>query len=214
MSDYLNQINEYLDVAFTYGPFWVYLAIYIACFLENIVPPIPGDSFIVAAGGLVAAGRLELIPSMIAVIAGGMTSVMLIYFFARRFGRDYFMRKNFRLFSARDIMAVEERFARQGGILLVVSRFVVGMRVALIVAAGIGTYPASRMLFHCTLSYLLFASLLMYLGFTLIEHYERIEYYFRTYNYIVWPIVVALVAYFVFRRIRKISRNKDRKDAK
>jgi membrane protein DedA with SNARE-associated domain len=206
MSDYLTHINEYLDVIFTYGPFWVYLAIYFACFLENVIPPIPGDSFIVAAGGLVAVGRLDLIPAMIAVIAGGMTSVMLIYFAARRFGRDYFMRKNFRLFSAKDIERVEARFAQHGGWLLVISRFVVGIRVALIVAAGVGTYPASRMLSHCTLSYLLFSSLLMYLGFKLVENLERIEYYFKTYNYVAWPIVVALLAIYLFRRFKKNGR--------
>ncbi len=205
MSDLLVQINQYLDYLFVYGPGWVYLVIMAACFIENVAPPFPGDSFIVAAGGLVAVSRLDPYLSVLAVVGGGMASVMLIYTLGRRFGRDYFIKKNFRFFSVADIEAVEARFARQGGLLLVASRFVVGFRVALAVAAGIGGYSAVRMFAYTLVSYLLFAGLLMYLGFKLVENLDRIEYYFRTYNYIGWPIVVALVATYVFRRFRAIK---------
>lgn len=208
MSDLLVQINQYLDYLFVYGPGWVYLVIMAACFIENVAPPFPGDSFIVAAGGLVAVSRLDPYLSVLAVVGGGMASVMLLYALGRRYGRDYFIKKNFRFFSAADIEAVEARFARQGGLLLVASRFVVGFRVALAVAAGIGGYSAVRMFAYTLVSYLLFAGLLMYLGFKLVENLDRIEYYFRTYNYIGWPIVVALVATYLFRRFRAIKKGR------
>jgi len=203
MSEILAQINIYLDYLFSYGPLLVYVVIFAACFIENLLPPFPGDSFIVAAGGLVAVGRLDPVWSMLAIISGGLGSVMIWYTIGRRYGREYFMRKNFRFFSAADIEDVEARFARYGGLLLIVSRFVVGMRVILAIAAGIGAYPALRMVFHSFMSYVLFASLLMYLGFKLVENLDRIEYYFKTYNYIGWPIVVALTALYLFRRIQK-----------
>jgi membrane protein DedA with SNARE-associated domain len=203
MSEVLAQINGYLDYLFSYGPWLVYVVILAACFVENLFPPFPGDSFIVAAGGLVAVGRLEPIWSMAAVVSGGLASVMIWYFVGRRYGRDYFKRKNFRFFSAADIEAVEIRFARHGGLLLIASRFVVGMRVVLAIAAGIAGYPAPKMILHTFMSYILFSSLLMYLGFKLVENLDRIEYYFRTYNYIGWPIVVALVALYLFRRIKR-----------
>ena len=76
------------------------------------------------------------------------------------------------------------------------------MRVALAVAAGIGSYPTLRMILHSAMSYTMFAGLLMYLGFKLVENVDRVEYYFKTYNYIGWPIVVALVALYLFRRLR------------
>ncbi len=210
MSDFLVQINEQLDLLFAYGPIWVYLTILAACFIENIFPPFPGDSFIVAAGGLVAVSRLDPVLSLVAVVSGGLASVMLLYLLGRRFGRDYFIRKDFRFLPASDIAAVEARFARHGGWLLVASRFVMGFRVILAVAAGIGAYRAGRMLLYSLISYLLFAGLLMYLGFKLVENFERIEYYFRTYNYVVCPIVVALVLVFLFRRISEIRKGRRR----
>lgn len=204
MSEYVAQINEYLDVLFTYGPVWVYLIIALACFIENIVPPFPGDSFIVAGGGLVAASRLDPLLTLISIVGGGMLSVMVWFWVARRYGRDFFIKRNFRFFSAADIDAMEERFARSGGWLLVASRFIVGMRVVLIISAGIGNYSTARMVLYSGISYLLFGGCLMYLGYTLIEHVERIDYYFRTYSYIAWPIVVAIILFFAFRRVQKI----------
>lgn len=203
------QINTWLDQIFAYGTVWVYLTLFLACFIENITPPFPGDSFIVAAGGLAAASRLDFVLAFASVVAGGMCSIMLIYLIGRYFGREFFLRKNFRFFSARDILEVEAKFQRRGGLLLVASRFVVGFRVALAVAAGISKYPAPRMFFYTSISYMLFAGLLMYLGYKLVEHYDRIEYYFKTYNTIGWTIVIAIVAIYVYRRYRKIrARNK------
>ncbi|MCP4684215.1 MAG: DedA family protein [bacterium] len=197
------QINAWLDQIFAYGTVWVYLAIFLACFIENIAPPFPGDSFIVAAGGLAAASRLDFTLAFLSVVAGGMFSIMLIYSFGRRFGRDYFLRKDFRFFSAKDILEVEERFQRRGGLMLVASRFVVGFRVALAIAAGISRYPSPRMFIYTFASYALFTGLLMYLGYKLVENYGQIEYYFRTYNVVGWTIVIGLVTIYAFRRYRK-----------
>ncbi len=210
MSEVLVQINGYLDYLFSYGSVVVYLVLMAACFTENLFPPFPGDSFILAAGGLVASGRLDLIWSLLAIIGGGLGSVAILYGLGRRYGRDYFMRKNYRFFSAADIEAVEARFARHGGLLLIGSRFVVGMRVALAVAAGIGRYPFLKMMLHTAMSYLMFTGLLMYLGYKLVENLDRIEYYFKTYNYIGWPIVVAIIALYLFRRIQKTRKGNKR----
>ncbi|RME25463.1 MAG: DedA family protein, partial [Candidatus Zixiibacteriota bacterium] len=175
MSDSIQAVNAFLDNLFVHGPWLVYLVILVACFIENIFPPFPGDSFIVAAGALVGLGRLQLIPALLTVICGGMASVMVLYWFGRRYGRDFFWRRDFKYFSRRDIEAVEKRLARWGGGILVISRFVVGIRAALAVAAGIGRYSSVRMFIYSTISYLLFAGLLMYIAVSLVENLEVIE---------------------------------------
>jgi len=202
MIDYLPQINLFLDHLFAYGVVWVYLIILVACVVENFFPPFPGDLFIVASGGLVALERLDAATAMVAVCAGGMTSVMILYAIGRHYGRDFFIRRNLRLLSAADIALAEVRFARWGGLILVVSRFVVGIRVVLALVAGMAVYPARRMFAYTLVSYLLFSGLLMFLGYKLVQNLDRIEYYFRSYNYVAWPIVVALIAVYLFRRLK------------
>lgn len=206
MSESLAFVNELLDTLFAEGPVWVYLAIFLACFIENITPPFPGDSFIVAAGGLVAVARLEPVFALAAVVFGGMSSVMLIYFAGRRYGRDFFIRKDYRYFSARDILAVEARFEKQGVMLLVASRFIVGFRVLLALAAGMGRYPIGKMIVFSTVSYLLFSGLLMYAGFKLVEHVDTIAWYFKTYSTVAWSVVIGVVLLYLVHRFRQLKK--------
>ena len=206
MSESPQQITQFLDSIFSQGTLWVYLVILAACFIENIIPPFPGDSFILAGGGLVAAERLDLYITFPVVILGGLSSVMIIYWLGRYYGRDYFLRKNYRYFSVADIIKVEGYLKRWGPAILIFSRFTVGFRVAIALGAGIGRYHAAKMLLYSLISYFMFVGLLMYAAMVLVENLDQVEYYFRTYHRIVWPVVIGLaVAYVVHRfwRLRK-----------
>ncbi|MDH4157591.1 MAG: DedA family protein [candidate division Zixibacteria bacterium] len=208
MGENVSQINQYLDYLFAYGPFWVYLVIFVACFVENLFPPFPGDSFIAAAGGLIAVSRLDFLMTFLLVIVGGTSSVMLLYFFGKNYGRDYFIRKDFKYFSADDIIKMEEKFSKWGVLILIFSRFVVGLRAVLAIVAGIGRYRALKMLIFSVVSYILFTSLVMYIAIRLVENFERIEYLFRTYSSVVWPLMVLLVVLYFARKfvtVRKQS---------
>ncbi|MCB2201771.1 DedA family protein [bacterium] len=211
MTESFDQIHHYIDYLFTYGPFWVYLTLFVACFVENIFPPFPGDTFIFVSGALVAFGRLDLVVVMTLVNVGGMGSVMLLYYLGRKHGRDFFIRKNYRYFSADDVHRMSDRLARHGAWILIFSRFVVGLRTALALAAGIGRYPAGRTLVFSLISYLMFTSLLVYLSISLVNNMELIEKYVRTYNWIVWPTLILAVVVYMFRRYRSLKAKKDRR---
>lgn len=200
MGENVSQIDQFLDYLFAYGPFWVYLVIFVACFVENLFPPFPGDSFIAAAGGLIAVSRLDFLVTFLIVIAGGISSVMLLYFFGKNYGRDYFMRKDFKYFSADDILKMEQKFSKWGVLILIFSRFVVGLRAVLAIVAGIGRYRALKMLIFSVVSYILFTSLVMYIAIKLVENFERIEYLFKTYSAIVWPLMVLLLVLYFARK--------------
>jgi membrane protein DedA with SNARE-associated domain len=208
MSETLAQIDRYFDLLFAYGPFWVYMVIFLACFVENLFPPFPGDSFILAGGGLVAVGRLSILPLFVVIVVGGMSSVMLLYYFGRRYGRDYFVRKDYRFISAADIYRMESRFSHWGGLILVFSRFVVGARAALALVAGMGKYPAMRTLIFSTISYFLFAGILLYIGFVLVENIDAIGRIVRTYNIVIWPVLIAVVLIWILRRIMQLRKDR------
>ncbi|MBN1213494.1 MAG: DedA family protein [candidate division Zixibacteria bacterium] len=208
MSESIAHINQYLDYLFVYGPFWVYLVLFTACFIENIFPPFPGDSFIFAAGGLVAIARLHPIVTYLVVISGGMCSVMVLYYLGRKYGHDYFVRKNFKYFSAADIAGVEAKLEKYGAAILIFSRFVVGFRSALAIGAGIGRYQSIRMFVYSLISYLVFAGLLMYIAYKLVENVEVIDYYFTTYNRVVWPLLGAALIVYIWHRYRKFRKTR------
>jgi membrane protein DedA with SNARE-associated domain len=207
MLDNLPQVNHFLDVLFSYGSLWIYLVIFAACFIENVFPPFPGDTFIVAAGGLVGLARLPLIPSLAVVIVGGTASVMLLYLLGDRYGRAYFIKKIFKYFNADDIHEMEAHFRRYGGALMLVSRFVLGFRSAIALVAGISEYSPIKTVVYTVLSYLLFAGAIFYVSITLVDNLDRIETYFRTYSTVVWPLLFLLAAVYIgrmiYRHVRK-----------
>ncbi|HKK20812.1 MAG TPA: DedA family protein [candidate division Zixibacteria bacterium] len=202
------KINHLLDLIFTYGPVWVYAVIFVACFIENIFPPFPGDSFIVAAGGLAAVHRLNFVFAFSLVVAGGLASVMVIYGIGRRFGRDFFLEKNYKVFSADDIHRAENAFDKYGAPILIFSRFVVGFRSALTLVAGISDYKAGRMLLYSLISYMLFTGLVMYLAAKLVENLHGIVEYFETYNKIAWPILILIVLLLILYKVKTLKKDR------
>ncbi|MFQ5499267.1 MAG: DedA family protein [Candidatus Zixiibacteriota bacterium] len=201
MVEWQTQIEQWLDYLFRFGPIPVYVAIMLACFVENLFPPFPGDSFILAAGGLASVGRLHVAAALVFVVVGGMASVVVLYWLGKAKGREYFIERDFRFFSASDVQAVENKLNRYGPLVLISSRFVVGIRAGLAVAAGIGRYPAGKMVLYSTVSYILFGGLLMYLAASFIDNFDAIGRLFRTYSTAVWIPVAILLAVFVARRV-------------
>ncbi len=199
-------IIEFLDSIFSYGTFWVYLVLFAACFIENLFPPFPGDSFIIAAGGLVALQRLDLTLTAATILAGGVSSVMLLYYFGAGYGRRYFQEKDYKYFSVKDIELMEVRLLKYGALVLVISRFLVGIRSAVAVAAGVGRYPALNMFFYSTISYFLFTFVLMYLAIQTVENFDIIMQFMDKYNMIVWPMMIIAVSSYILIKYLKFKK--------
>ena len=200
MSENPTQITEFLDQIFRFGTVWVYVVLLAACFIENIFPPFPGDSFIAAAAGLVALQRLDFLLTVFLILAGGLSSVMVLYYTGSNYGRKYFEKKNFKYFSTKDIATMELKLKRWGPLVLIFSRFLVGIRAGIAVAAGVARYPALMMFFYSTISYLLFTVLIVILAIGTVANLEAIKIYFTKYNLIVWPIIVIVLVGYFFRK--------------
>ncbi len=212
MFDNPQYISDFLENLFSYGSFAIYLVIFLACFVENLFPPFPGDTFIIAAGGLLGMQRLSVFETYLAIIGGGMLSVLVLYFWGKLYGRDFFMKKNYKYFSSADIIKIEEQFIKRGVLILTFSRFVVGIRSALAVVAGIGRVPLPKMIIFSLLSYFLFSSLLLFVSYKLVEHSDLLVKYFSAYNYVLIPIVIMILLVIVYKKIKQPG-TKDRAKA-
>lgn len=106
-------------------------------FGESAGLPIPGETALIVAGGLAAAGHLSL-PAVIVVAAiAATTGDMLGYWIGRRGGRKLLLRDG--RFSAHRRAAVEKAdryFDRYGVVTVFFARFVPGVRVVGALAAG------------------------------------------------------------------------------
>jgi membrane-associated protein len=206
MEQSLQIINSFLDKLFIYGPFWIYLALFMAALIENIFPPFPGDFFTIAGGALAAAGRLNIILVFLVVYAGGIISISLVYKFGLVYGRQYFIRKNFRFFPAADIVRLEKWFHKRGAMLLILNRFMVGARSIIAIVAGIGRYEYSRMLIFASISFFLFNGLLLFSSYIFVIEFDVIAEYFHAYEKTVWPIIIVIVIGFIVYNIFRLKK--------
>jgi len=172
---------------------YIYLILFAVAFIENIFPPFPGDTFTIIGGYLAAMGKLNAFLTLGTVCAGTLLSVMLIYYISLRHGRAFFTRREYKIFNFDDIARVQRWFARFGAWTLVFSRFVVGGRVAIAAAAGMGGYPTGRMTLYSLISAILFHGALIGMAFAMHAYIQDLVKGFNIYGKIILVIVSVLI---------------------
>ncbi len=207
MEQFLQLTNDFIDKLFIYGPFWIYVFLFLASFVENIFPPIPGDFITVTGGALAASGRLNIIVVFLMVYAGGILSMMLIYYLGRSRGRDFFMKKNYKMFSRDDIPRLENWFNKRGAILLIFNRFIVGVRAVIALVAGISRYNPTKKFIFVSISFWIFNGLLLFSSYLFVINFETVYHYLRMYEKIAWPIIIAIIIIFVLIKFRRVKQN-------
>ena len=76
-------------------PIWIYVSLFVSALLENIIPPIPGDTVVIFSAYLVASERLVLWPVLLATVVGGEVGFLIMYFLGLRYGRNVFRSGHF-----------------------------------------------------------------------------------------------------------------------
>jgi len=132
-----------------------------AAFVEHVFPPLPGDSVVVAGAVELAARGHDPLPVLIAATVGGAAGATLDWWLGGRAAPSV-ERLGPR---ARWVVAwLVAAFRRHGAALLLINRFVPGVRALFFVAAGIAELPLGAVLGWSTLSSVAWNALLVALG--------------------------------------------------
>jgi len=207
MEQSLQLINDFLDHVFAYGVFWIYLTLFLAAFIENIFPPFPGDFFSLTAGAIAASGRLDVWAAFLVISVGGLMSTIVIYFLGKNLGREFFLRKNYKLISRKDILNLEQWFHRRGAVLLLFNRFIVGARAAVALVSGMSRYDFGKMALYMSISFLLFNGIVIFSGYFFVAKFDLIVKYFHMYEKLAWPILIIIVLMFAAYKIKTWKTN-------
>lgn len=137
-------------------------------FGESTGLPLPGETALIAAGGLAGAGHLAL-PAVIAVaIVAAIAGDTLGYWLGRKRGRAFLLRDGFLAGHRRHAVARADRFfARNGTATVFVSRFIPGVRVVAAVMAGATQMPWRRFAAANTLGAVAWATTVASLAYAL-----------------------------------------------
>lgn len=109
---------------------------------------LPGDSLLITAGLLAAAGVLNIWWLQVLLIVAAITGDSVGYAIGSRIGSRVFTREKSRFFNPRHVQRTREFYARHGAKTIVIARFVPIIRTFAPVVAGVGEMAYPRFLFY------------------------------------------------------------------
>ncbi len=122
----------------------LYIMLGVSAFVENVFPPIPGDTITAFGAFLVGARRLSFLGVYAATTAGSLTGFMFLFWVGRLLGRHFFIERDYRFFRADDILRAEAWFQKYGYFLILLNRFFPGIRSVISIAGGISGLSVLR----------------------------------------------------------------------
>ncbi|MFI1167279.1 DedA family protein [Streptomyces sp. NPDC020801] len=185
-----------------------YLAVGGVVFVEDFGIPAPGETILIAAGVYAGAGELDVVAVGVIAFAAAVAGDNIGYLIGRFGGRALVHRWGRYVFlTPKRFEAAERFFARHGGKIVVVARFVEGLRQANGIIAGTSGMPWRRFLVFNALGAALWVGLWLTLAYFAGTHIGAVHDAIGKYEpYVLTAlgvIVVALVARHLLRRRRE-----------
>jgi len=201
---FLNTVGNYLA---EYG----YWAILLLVMVEDFGIPVPGETILIAGAIFAGAGRLNVV---VVAVVGFLAAVVgdNIGFAIGHFGGRALV-----LRWGRYVHITEERldktevfFNRHGGKIIVIARFIEGLRQANGIIAGISGMHWRRFLFFNAIGAGLWVGTWVSLGYFAGSHIDTIYHYITNYSYYLLIAAGVLVAALIVRHILRRRRRADR----
>lgn len=176
--------------------------------LESLVPPIPSEVVLPAAGALVYFGDLSGPWTLFWATLGSVLGALILYGAGRAFGEQRTRRIMLAvpLIDADDVDRADAWFARHGEKAVLIGRLIPGVRSLVSLPAGAAGMPVGRFTALTAIGSLIWNGLLIGSGWLLGTQYHVIEAHIDTANNVIYALIGASIAVFITRRVYRRSR--------
>lgn len=201
MGDVLLDIVEWMT---TLPPVWAYGIILGISWLENVVPPIPGD-MVVVFGGYMAGLDLINAPAVVVLATlGGTLGFMSMYAIGHRVGAGLMDPDQYRWLPKKRIGRVRQRLQRQGFFIVAANRFLSGLRSVISLTVGMAHMDIAKTWLWSAISSLAWCTLLTVAGVIVGENWEVVSGYLQAWGGIILALVVifAIIQWVLYLRSR------------
>ena len=196
--------DSFLVFLNTQPPGRIYIFLFLGAFMENLVPPIPGDTLIVFGAYLAGRGYIGVYPAYVAMWLGSALGCLLVYAIAFWKGRALFLSMESRLFSVDNLDRAEGWFSRHGDRVVIFNRFLPTVRAFVGIAAGLSRMHPLRMTLYVFLGTFIWNALLVYFGLIVGENWQLVVQVLQAYSRVIMVLmVVGCAAYWFWRKKRK-----------
>lgn len=184
------------------GP-WAYAVLALACLVEYVFPPFPGDTIALFGVFLAVRAGYSKWAVFAALNVGAMVGGLVAYGFGCALLRTGRRPRFLRTVRAEEAIAtLETHYRARGGVYLAVNRFVPALRAFFFVAAGIARVPVWQVIVFGGASAMAWNAVLFVLGWSIGASFETLATWVERYAVVVVLLLATLVIVFVLRRNR------------
>ena len=191
-------------------PILVYIFLYCNALFESIFPPYPSDAFILVFAFLAGQGHFSPYFIYLFTILGSISGIMIIYHIGRSKGDVLiqFLAKSFlgKIFPIKLIERAKQKFTKRGDLIILLNRFLPGMRAPICFAAGIVNINSKRVFSYSLISVLIWNLFLVIVGFYVGTTWQEASKFLRNYNVVVTLILIVILIIFTIIYFRKRTR--------
>lgn len=165
--DLFLHLDQHLSQIITDYGFWTYLILFLIIFAETglvIMPILPGDSLLFAAGTFAALGSLNLGLLILLLFIAAFLGDTLNYFIGNFIGPKVFS-KDYRFLKKAHLVKTQQFYEKHGGKTIIFARFMPIIRTFAPFIAGVGTMNYKKFI-----SYNIIGGILWIAGFTLLGY--------------------------------------------
>ncbi len=199
--------DHFLDVLHSLPNVYIYLLLGLSSFVENIFPPIPGDTITVFGAFLVAIGRLNFLGVYLSTTFGNLMGFMVLFWLGRYLGRRFFIDRDSRFFKAGDIVKAEGWFRKYGYFIIMINRFLPGIRSAISLAGGISGLKTNKVIILCLGSCAVWNLIWIFMGYILGNNWPVVKTglssIMKRYNIILLALFIALILFLIIKGVYK-----------
>jgi membrane protein DedA with SNARE-associated domain len=185
------------DIVSETGPF-APVVLFAATFVEYVFPPFPGDLVVVLGAWYAVHGELSWAATFVSVTTGSVAGAWVDYRIGVAAGRrlDRTAARRSAAFEQR-LARFEASYRRWGAALLLLNRFLPGIRAFLFVAAGAAGIPLRRVLLLGGISAALWNVVLLAAGALVAQNVDELVFLFERYTRIAWAGIGAAALFVV-----------------
>lgn len=197
-------------------PVGVYLIFFGIAYIENIVPPMPGDVIVAFGGYLAAEGLIQLFPVWGLTVISSVLGFMTMYWLGYRWGEQIEDNKDshflLRFIDYKYFAKGKKWMERWGQGVVILNRFLAGTRSVISLTAGISKLNVVPTILSSLVSSILWNSLLLGMGWVIRDNWQIIGEYLSNYGKVILALIVLFVggkAYFSYRKKKSVVKDRE-----
>ena len=192
-------LQSFADWFQTLPPVGIYATLFFVAYVENLVPPFPGDVNVVIGGYLVGLGLIGFVPAVLVVSVGSALGFMTMYAIGKVLGDAVEDPNRLRWIPKAPMQTAKEWLKRWGYGVVAVNRFLSGTRAVITLLAGASDLKPLLTAILAFVSSLAWYTLLIYGGYSVGANWESILPIMAIYGRVIMGILMAIACVLVVR---------------